>query len=231
MHIYAYAYTYIFVPRRLRSSTALRRGGMLHKAGHPGVHSACVYHRVSARICTPLPHLPARHSRRAPGAPPPCPPGRLHWPRATPRSCSHSCPVKVRTRKRQCPAIPQMPLPPAADHLVPVVHTEYHHQVPRPPPPPLLVRTPHTMHAPSHAPCPTCRSRASASLVASISSFAAASCLLLHASHRAVWPHCTCVCVQMRHSTHARVWGAGGHQRWKEGKEREGERREYPAVR
>ena len=191
---------------------------------------------ASARIYTSLPCLQARHWRRATAASPPCPPGRFHWPRATlsahvpvkVHTCAHSNPVKVHTLKRQCPA-PSMLLLPAADHLVPIVHTESHDKVPPRPAP--CRHSPDTTHAPNHASCPTCRSRAPASLVASISSFAAASCLLAHARNRAVQPFCTCVCVQMRHSTHARVWGAGGHQRWKEGGEREGERREYPAVR
>ena len=170
---------------------------------------------TSARIYTSLPHLQARHWRRAPAASPPCPPGRFDWPCATLSAYSNH-PVKVHTLKRQCPA-PSMLLLPAADHLVPIVHTEYHDQAPPPPPAPAPCRhSPDTTHAPNHASCPTCRSRASASLVASISSFATASCLLSHASHRAVQPLCTCVCV-LRHSTHARVWGVEGHQRWKEG--------------
>ena len=115
-------------------------------------------------------------------------------------------PVKVHTLKRQCPA-PSMPLLPADHHLVPIVHTEYHDQVPFLPRPRSLSRTPHTIHAPTHASCPTCRSRAPASLVASISSAAAASCALKHARCRAVLPFCTCVYMQMRHSTHACVGG------------------------
>ena len=52
VHIFIYSYThiftyiYIFVPRRLRSSAALRRGGMPHKAGHAGGY--CLY--VSSRL-------------------------------------------------------------------------------------------------------------------------------------------------------------------------------------
>ena len=208
--IYAYVYTYIFVPRRLRSSAALRRGGMPHKAGHQE-DTACVYHHV----CTHIHVLTSSAS----AALAPCDSSfATVWPSATLSAYDPTHhPVKMHTLKRQYPA-PSMLLLPAADHLIPIVHTEYHDHAP--PPPPLLGRTPHTMHAPNRASCPTCRSRASASLVASISSFAAASCLFSHASHRAVWPNCTCVCVQMRHSTHARVWGAGGHQRWKEGGER-----------
>ena len=161
---------------------------------------------TSARIYTSLPFLPARHWRRATAASPPCPSGLPNWPCAMLSACSYS--KKVHTLKRQCPAL-SMPLLPAAHHLVPIVHTEYHDHAPPPPPLPLVGRTPHTIHAPTHASCPTCRSRAPASLVASISSAAAASCALKHARCRAVLPFCTCVYMQMRHSTHACVGGCG----------------------
>jgi len=84
---------------------------------------------TSARIYTSLPHLEARHWRRAPAASPPCPPGRFYWLCAT--LSYYKYPVKVHTLKRQCPAL-SMPLLPAADHLVPIVHTEYHDQAPPP---------------------------------------------------------------------------------------------------
>ena len=149
---------------------------------------------TSARIYTSLPHLQARHWRRATAASPPCPSGRANWPCAMLSACSYS--KKVHTLKRQCPAL-SMPLLPAAHHLVPIVHTEYHDQVPHRPAP--CRHSPDTTHAPNHASCPTCRSRAPASLVASISSAAAFSCLLAHASHRAVQPSCTCACASASH--------------------------------
>ena len=46
IYLHIYIYIYIFVPRRLGSSAALRRGGMPHKAGHPGGY--CLY--VSSRL-------------------------------------------------------------------------------------------------------------------------------------------------------------------------------------
>ena len=100
---------------------------------------------------------------------------------------------EARTRTRQCPAPPyaasfSLAPPPLPSALLPFPLSRS--AVPRPPPSPLPARSSHTTHTPNHAACATCRSRAPASLVTSISSPAAASCLLRHASFRAVLPCC-----------------------------------------
>ena len=162
---------------------------------------------TSARIYTSLPCLQARHWRRATAASPPCPPGRFHWPRATLSAYSHH-PEEVHTLKRQCPAL-SMPLLPAAHHLVPIVHTEYHDQDPPPPLPPLFGRTltPYTLPiTPRALPAGPGRPRAWSPPSALLPLLRAGSCTPTTGPCSRPVRVCVCKCVTAR----MHVWGWQG---------------------
>ena len=147
-------------------------------------------------VCNmPLLRLLARHPHQATEASPTFPAGQMHWPSATLIACRRHDPVErhAHARARQCPAPPSRirqcparttrpfllscpPSPPLRPAPSPSLSRP---AFPRPRPLPILslARVPHTTHAPNRASCATCRSKAPASLVASMSSAAAASCL------------------------------------------------------
>ena len=147
-----------------------------------------------------IPRRQAQHRHRATGAWLPCLSGTFHWPCATPIAClypvdrhahAHVSALRAPHAPLSSLAPPPPPRPCALSSFLSLAlpfgarssHPHTTHADP-----------PHTTHAPKHASCATCRSRAPASLVASMSSAAAASCPLPHARHRAVLPFCTCVC-------------------------------------
>ena len=169
----------------------------------PWMHTNLYLTCIIVRLCmyAPLPRQEARDPRRGTGASPPCQPSALHWPRATPIVCNQAdFPAPVETHARAHIRSTLRPVHAPSSSLEPPLlpfPAKLHlarSALPQLPPHLLNACAPHTAHAPIHAWCATCMSRAPASLVASISSAAAALWLFSHARYRAVLPSCVCVC-------------------------------------